>query len=176
MTAPSCLNSFPPGKQGGGTSPRHTHTGPKHTHVCVHIHSTKPQAHTHMHTGTHTCAHTSGNAHARTYMYVHGHSSLIHRDIHIRTHVGTHTYTHASGVTGHTRETGLQASARVGAGLKEVFLAEGLLPGLVGRTRHPDRLGQDQTPQPPLPKPVRLGPPLGFHNFEPPPVEGDWIS
>ena len=149
MTAPSCLNSFPPGKQGGGTSPRHTHTGPKHTHVCVHIHSTKPQAHTHMHTGTHTCAHTSGNAHARTYMYVHGHSSLIHRDIHMRTHVGTHTYTHASGFTGHTRETGRQANARVGAGLKEVFLARGTPPWPCGEDQASRQAGAG--PDPPTP-------------------------
>ena len=176
MTAPSCVNSFPPGKQGGGTSPRHTHTGPKHTHVCVHIHSTKPQAHTHMHTGTHTCAHTSGNAHARTYVYVHGHSSLIHRDIHMRTHVGTHTHTPTPPVS--QVILGKQGCKQVqGWGLgSRSFLGRGTPPWPCGEDQASRQAGAGPDPQPPLPKPVRLGPPLGFHNFEPPPVEGDWIS
>lgn len=95
--APSCLNRGPPGSQGGAPL-LNTHTqAPKHTHTCIHIHSTSTPARLRVH--THLAMHM--HTHARTYV----------DSAHLYTRVHT---PHASRVTAHTRKTGLQASVKEG--------------------------------------------------------------
>lgn len=127
----------------------------KHTHTCAQAwrHSytcTGPQAH--VHAGLCTCAHAFGNAHTHTHTSGDACTRLctpVHGDAHTCTHMYTHTRIPLMSHRGNIQLQCLGGRGHKGVGvLREGCLAEGVLPGLAGRTRHPNRprAGPDSCP------------------------------
>lgn len=126
----------------------------------------KTRAHTHRHTSscictyiqrTHMCTGTHARAHPGTHTLVQrdacGHSTRIHRDVHACTRMDTHTHTHThtSGVTGHTREIGLQGGeglARGEAGSRRASWQRDSLPASRGGPGVPVGWGGTRPPIP----------------------------
>lgn len=110
------------------------------THACAHTHT---QAHTlmylHVHTedthvqGTYARARTSGHTHSCNGMHVD--TAHVYTGMYMCAHAWAHTHTHTSGVTGHTREIGLQwgeGLARGGVGSRRASWQRDSLPASRG--------------------------------------------
>lgn len=147
MMALSCLKRTPSRKTGWGhLSQRHAHT---HTGTQAHVF-----AHTYR---GHTCAQARMHAHIRAHTHscngMHVDTAHVYTGMYMRAHewTHTHTHTHTSGVTGHTREIGLQGGeglARGEAGSRRASWQRDSLPASRGGPGVPVGWGGTRPPIP----------------------------
>lgn len=151
--------------QGGSTSPQNTHVQSSacthrytSTRTCTHRRGgtyTRARGHRHRHTCMQACAHV--HTHLAVYTHtpqaVHVHGRTQYACTRGCTHMHTYAHTHIPvPLVSHRGNIKLQClggrDQQGCGGLREGCLAEGVLPGLAGRTRHPNRLRAGPDPCP----------------------------